>query len=360
MSEFLVLVKRSTRVAWWLALDVLMIAAALAIVFANYSGLVTAFALTGLDLTPLAENALAGSMFEALGAGEATQADLYAVGLALVMALGEVWVCHWLVHLISLWRGRREYGDEGEAVRRRFRGEAEWALVMLVLGALVLALPLWWDFELFRLRAVAGSLGLEYAEELWELPDWRVLAGDAAAPYAIRMAWLAPVGYVGLTTLAALCLEWAAGRTMDAFAAWEPALIALFAFDEAGEGDADRAAAAGVVPAAVSDGAGPRVSEEHPVAPERHTAGPVPLPDPVDVPAPAPTTPVVAEVPASEPERVEVVGSPGPERVTLAEALADPARYVADAAGRRVWARAFYDELHPETGNAEEAVRDAA
>ncbi len=383
MNKFLLLVRRSTRVVWWGLLNMLLIAIAAALLFANYSGLRTAFALTGLDLSPLADDPLLGRFFDAFGAGEATQADLYAAALAFVVASAEIWVCHWLIRLLSLWRERREYRRQGEMVVQRYRGEIEWTVGMLLVGIPLLAGAAYWDLELFRVRAVMGSLGLDQPERLWDLADWPTLVGAPDAAYAVRMAWIAPIGYLCATGLAAIGLEWAGLRTLDAVAAWEQSAVDLFTFDDGPGGEMARrpaAAGAGVVRpgddlatsgaasvAAVGADAVPR-----PVNPDAGSAGSPTTTaprianarsaSPIEVAAPeAPVAPRVSvDLPANSEPQIEVLGGQVGERVTLVEAQANKDRYLVDGEGRRVWDRAYYEALHGTAPTPEPATGRAA
>jgi len=350
MSKFLAVVRCSCGVAWWGLLDLLLVAFAVVIVFANYAGLRSAFALMGLDLTPLSEDPLLGGVFDAFGIGEATQADLYAGALAATVTSGEIWACHWVLRLLSLWRDRDHYRGQGEVIAGRYRGAIEWAAVMALLGLVLLAGAVYWDLELFRLRAVMGSLGLDRPEQLWELQDWKALVSMPDAPYAVRLAWVTPIGYVCATAVAALELELAGLRTLDAMARWQQSVVDLFAFDR--DPDAMVPTAPDVEPrhaieepvglASADDPMGGAARRIASVAASLATAAPVEVPTPG--PVVGPSTPATA--PTAVESELAVLGGQAGDRVALAEALANPDRYVVDVESRRVWDRAYYEALH--------------
>ncbi len=362
--------QRLAVVALWFALEFAAVALAVFVGSVNYSGLRSGFELAGMDTRPLSEDPTIGWAYEALGLGNATQADLYAVAVAVAMGVGTFILGHLLVKAMRLLRDLRDYErlNDSENVHR-----AKGAL-MVVGGFIALLLPgliavAYWDFILFQLRVLSGSLDVVSPKDIWNLHDTATLRDTARQTFGLKLIEVSPWGYLGVTALASLGLEFAIDQGRDAWAAAERSLAELFAANEPQPGQPDPAtdAAQGShdsdeqsrersrnvnEPARADDVPTTTSAAGSGGQPERSANAPHPIVEPISIVEPIATAPASPPRIVGEPteaargdERDVVGGEPG-HRVTLADALAQPDRYVVDVEGQRIWDRAHYAQLH--------------
>jgi len=375
--KFMTFVRRTIGVSLWLLADAVAILAGVWVLFSNYSGLRTAFELSGLDMMPLAQDSLLGSVFEAFGLGEATQADLYAGAVATAVGLGTFLLFHFLLRGIRLWYDRQDYLREGDSVRARMAlGALKMNLIYTAFLAPILGLALYWDFQLFQFRILAGIIGLDRPEQTWNLEDWDNLLKSQGGTFALWLAQIGPWGYLAVTGCISFIIEWLIRQTQEASVGWGQALVSLFTFRPAQQADASsprqapqgrpEEAAAEQDPQAelIATASG---SEENAVdrqdevlsTPLTVALTPADLRTPVNVPAldPAPPLRRVVHTPKAEDMEFDVIGGHSGEQVRLSIALAQPSRYVVDSDRRRVWDRDHYARLH---GDSDSTATEAA
>jgi hypothetical protein len=322
------------------------------VLLANYLSSVVSFELSGYEMRPLASYRLVGPFFGAF-LGQATLADFYAAGLALVVSAGAFFLAKALFSIHPLVDERRRYRlagdvDSAAAVNRRLWLDAG---VSLFLIALLTATTLW-EIHLFRLRSLCNAFDIDDpATCAGSMPEWGRVLQQYGDLFSVQLANVGPAGYVSVTFLACLLLEYAFYRLHTAAAQLLAAAGAVVAgapllplYDVAYAGADPR----DVSPAALASSA---AGGEAPAA---QSNGSTPLFDPAVVAQPQTETTRVND--ADEP--VEVIGGAGGERVRRSEAHAQHDRYYVDEITGQVWDRRYRESLHsiPEDDDRPEAA----
>lgn len=345
---------------------------------ANYLSLSMTFADTGLDGTPLAENALLGRYLGGLF-GAADLASLFAAVMAVVEYFCLVALFHSLLNIWQAWERRRAFvRDNNVEGIDEANGLLRAAFFFTLLFA-VIAVPLvLWETQLFRFRFMEPNFP---ASSLAAMPGWPELTALHSDKFIVQIMGLGAWAYVALTGGSALLLEWTAHQSAESFTlamaygaqmfeevppsdnrASDEQALQHFGYDAAGQPIYDAATPIAYDPQGQPVGAPSPVA----AAPGASAEGPV-LFDPIIAnhpqaePATAaaakgaglPDLPPMPYLPAENSRQnpagadiLEVVGGAAGERVSLSEALADPNRYHVDLMTRRIWARGHWERLH--------------
>lgn len=187
----------------------------LVVTAANYLSCKVSFELLGFEMRPLGTDELVGGFFGTFF-HRAALAHLSALALAAVLAMSFFFVFKFLFRMIDLLKDRTLYLNAGDQQSARTAvqliiHEAVTMLIFLVplVGAIVL------DVFLFRYRSIAGALGIEEPEVATQMFGWERQLQENGDLFAWSFARLGPWGYLAITALACLSLEYVWRRTVD-------------------------------------------------------------------------------------------------------------------------------------------------
>jgi hypothetical protein len=323
---------------------------------------------------------------------EATLPLAMALTLALGEALGLYLWFYEIFDVLALAGHRHEsrLAGRAEEVREATRRIVQSVMKLLFMSAL-LFWAIRWDVEIFRFRSLASALGPEGPATPGDVASWDLQLQNHASQYVVWLAQYGAWGYIAITAVGCLALEWAFLNLGISFAqvmrpvdeAWdrwvtqepvEPEMAGFDATTAQQPVDAEAVpAAVGAYPAAdpaipTSATAGVVVADAPSIAESSREMAATPIPaqagtqmaspppsstpyfDPTDAalplqPEPATPRPQVRAV--TQAPRYDVIGSVPPSRVTLEEALADQSRYHVDRAQGRVtiWGREYWHVL---------------
>lgn len=207
--------------------DVGLVVLTVALVIANYLACKSSFELLGFERQPLGTDELVGGFFGAFF-HQATLVHFYALVLAVTMAVGLFLVFKLAFRLAALWEDRRAYLHAGDhpsahaATRAILRD-----LIMLGIFLLPLAAAISWDVQLFRFRALTGALGIEDPTVASQMPGWHQQLQAHGAQFAWSLAGWGAWGYVAVTAMACLSLEYTVHKTQDYWTRLEDSCTAL-------------------------------------------------------------------------------------------------------------------------------------
>ena len=311
---------------------------------ARYMSIKAALDFQGYEPFPLHADELAGRVFGAFFP-EATLSHFYAIIVSAFITVGLFMVFHLCFSILQLTDDRRAFTAMGDAQSARA------ALNLIVFDAAMafaflvpLILAILWDVDLFRYRSVANALGLDDPAAAPRMVEyWPAQLEKSGHLYAWDLTKTGAWGYVGVTAVSCLSLEYAwrkTVRTWDRFAAAMEDLVRVPGEDA---GTAFRNEDPGLQtdqppqdekPATVR--AAFPVVEVIPPPPCRGNGQSREAGDRVEVSAEEPRKDTPAHGTAEDERERDVIGAPG-ARVSLSAALADPARYWVDGDTREVW-----------------------
>ena len=178
------------------------------VVVSNYLGCKASFELLGFEMRALGTDELLGGILGAL-MGDATIAHLFALGVALTVAFGLFMLFRLFFSIHKLSYDRRAYivsGDQ-ESARVALQLIVRDA-VLMVIFAIPLIYAMNWDISLFRYRCVAGALGIEDPSAAANtLKIWELQLEEHGSLFAWSLARFGAWGYLAVTAIACLCLE---------------------------------------------------------------------------------------------------------------------------------------------------------
>ena len=200
------------------ALAILAFASALhcVLVFSNFYALASAFELQGYENTPIKENNLLGPLAIALGFGNTSFAEIYALIIALTIGVGFILLFRHLNRFIALWFDRHTYLQRGDATNASAAVKAAGReAIDLALIAIPLVWAAYWDIQLFVFRQVVNQVATPM-DDITAIPAWSTLVRDHGG-----MLFMAPLmasvgGYLACTALACQMLEKALATYQDA------------------------------------------------------------------------------------------------------------------------------------------------
>lgn len=344
------------------------------VVSSNYVGTKIAFELLGFEQRALHEDELMGWFFAAV-APEATLAHLFALGIALTVATGVFLAFRLVFSVYHLWEDRQAYlsgggprGPENAKLAARLMVR-DGVLIVLFLIPLLFAAS--WDIELFRFRSIAGSEGIELPEQAVKLLKWDLQMNESGHLYAWSLARWGAWGYIAVTTVACLGLEYAFLRVSENWSRLTAALEDLFGpgedpvpygYDENGEPVYDETTVLAYDidgnpiedeqdPAWVGAPTEPSVIEPGETRRSRIATaviggdGALFEPPALETAEEAAGGDSGANSPVGEDPRYEVIGGLG-QRVTRTEALAASERYHVDVNTFDIWERNYWELIH--------------
>ena len=368
------------------------------VVVSNYLGCKASFELLGFEMRALGTDELLGGILGAL-LGDATIAHLFALGVALTVALGLFMLFRLFFSIYKLYCDRHAYivsGDEESAKVALLLIVRDAALIVIFAIPLIYAMN--WDIGLFRYRCVAGALGVEDPSAAANtLKIWELQLEEHGSLFAWSLARFGAWGYLAVTAIACLCLEFCLVRVSESWVKLCGAFEELtygsgeeeqffHGYDEHGRPvyDPNTLVASDTTDRPIADQSGvlsedlsedtsrkdirrPTASMEPMVAPspDRNSStgeglfdstqaddsmatqsGLIrgELCDPVPRDNDERTTDSTA-TPHVDEEPREVIGGEQGESVSMADALADPQRYWVDPETRQVWDTDFRRQL---------------
>ena len=408
-------IRHTVSTLGWVGLFFLVAAMTCWAVLEHYLSVQSALELVGFESREVWRDSLVGPFLNAMAPG-LTLSQAVAATIAVIEAVICLIICDLITRIARLLEYRRSVRQQGQdAEAREAAYRAIGYTVLLAAVAVVLVPAVRYDFDLFRLRALAGAKGMEFPEQVAELPRWPSVETDPL-PYSIWLAHAGAWGYMAYTALACVALHYSTAKVGDNFSmlmgpidTWVGDLQnqddAPYPRAHGGGGDQapvappnvgtddfpvqqdppdqprDERATPQHRPHAneavdVPEGDGPGLLFPPPAAPKRDEGAMPPgdvteraADDAVGIGRGEPSSEMTASVGADEaaatnghrrpPTRSvalttptrRVIGGESGESTTLAAALQAPDRFVVETATRRIWLRSFWTALHGESSS---------
>ena len=233
-------------------------------VITNYMACTVSFELLGFDRAPLYRDRLLGPVFQGI-AGKATLTDLFSLMVSVVIAAGMYLFFHLTFQVCKCFEDRRAYQLEGDTLSALvITHRMWWYLGVLSAVFLALVLAIRWDIHLFLFRVVAGALSLEDPGLALKLANWETQIQEKSDLWFIVMARIGAWGYISITAIACLCLEYSRHKLGECWAQLANSLDKLLP-DVPSDPDAPRN-----VPSAADDSHEPAVNQ----GPDSHHSNP--------------------------------------------------------------------------------------
>jgi hypothetical protein len=374
----------------WLALALVCLYVNVQVTIANYLGCKSALELQGYEMQPLRTDTLVGQLLGSFF-GEATLAQFFALGVALVMSLSLFFLFNIAFGLFDLFEIRKEHDDLTQVRAANRRIILSVVKIAFILGFLYWAVS--WDLDLFRFRSVAGAIAAGEPEiDPLKVPSWANFVTTHDNLFVKELIGVGAWGYLAITALGCFLLEESFEKLTERWArlmapvdsavdGWfAPAQDAdgqevFYGYDQDGQPVYDPE-----TPIAYDTDGNPIEEEEETVVrPRTEAESTRVIPEVVFNAAEAlPVTPIVPssegsnghadalfEIPqanqtqqsagTTQAEEVrpgaarfdlrDVIGTDG-EQVTLAAALADRGRYYVDQSSGQIWDRKHWEGLH--------------
>jgi len=342
-------IRNTLAFASWLMASFGLLLLNAVVLLANYLACKVSFELAGFENQPLDRDRLIGRFAGAIF-GQATLADFYAMVVAAAVALGAFLLFKLLFALPHHLEQRQLYRHAGDLTSARIVSTWLWfdAAVIGLLSVGVAAAMLW-DIDLFRYRSLSNAFSVDDpAVAAGSIPEWGRAMEQYGDLFSVHLAKIGPAGYLAVTLISCLALEYALHKTRTAGVQLLRDVAALaevsapYDGSEATEPQAPEAVANGNV-------------EPSPDAGLSGTPGSAgePLFDPVVVGRGATS----GSAPEASEATVGVIGGADGERVLRSDARAAADRYHVDDATGLVWDRAYWEQLH---GTAENDQAEAA
>ena len=199
----------------------------------NYLGCKISFELLGTENRPLGTDELVGVYFRSFF-GQASLAHLYAMLVAGTVSVGLFLVLKLAFDTLKLVEDQRLYRENGDqqsaqiAMRR-----IVYNLIMIAIFAVPLGFAIYWDIHLFRFRSIAQVMGYEYPEKVVTLVNWSEQLRQKPDMWVWFLTKIGAWGYLAITAICCLGLEYAIYRTGEQWALLLDALSELFRAEEA-------------------------------------------------------------------------------------------------------------------------------
>lgn len=198
--------------------DIIVLAVFVALIIANYLACKSAFDYLGYDGLPLAKEAFLGEIVGPFFP-DATLSHFYAFVLAVVIAIGLFLISNRLFHIWDLLKDRKRYLSQLDDDSAQIILWQIWdniALLIVILPFLMASLT--WDFQLFRYRSVFGALGIDDpAQAPLAVANWENQIEKYGHFFAWALAGIGAFGYIGVTGVAAVSLDFSFRRTTERF-----------------------------------------------------------------------------------------------------------------------------------------------
>lgn len=195
----------------------------------NYLATSFAFYLLGYDGMPAESDLLIGPYMGGFFQG-ASVTQFFAMVLTLACFFGLFVAFHSLFHIFKLLDDRKAYllqsDPESAAIASRMLLREAFLLFVLWVPPLVWILH--WDMELFRLRSIAGALAIEDPAVASQLLNWEEQMKENSLQWAWPMTQMGAWGYLAMTAVACLGIEYSMGKTSNAWARILSSIQGLF------------------------------------------------------------------------------------------------------------------------------------
>lgn len=350
----------------WAAGVLLALGVHFVLLFANYAGLVQAFEILGTDQRPMGDDAFLGWLFDTILIADSTQSHFLAASLAVVFAVG-FFVVFYLVFKVIRLAGLRARSiaqrDTDSAKEAMFRIVYD-TLPYLILTGIPLGIIMYWDYSLFRLRSVAGSLGIEAPEEALALlkvtPDFITHGADNLV-YMVDM--IGGLGYLAAAVLSAIALKFMWSNLAESAVVLEGTFLDLLNIKDEPRDEPEAAELPVLQGNSMEMSTVPNINDESPVvepAPgtniEDAKIEEARRPEPetmrtVETSTDA-SSDMIRDAGAGTDELIEVVG--GNEQ-RISQVMANPEKYFRHADGRW-WDRSYYERIHEKDNNDKEVA----
>jgi hypothetical protein len=314
----------------------------LALVYVNYLAVKSSFLQFNYDNTPLKRDAILGWLFASLGLDNFSQADLYALILAVIMGF-----CTKML-FFEVYSAFRIYQDLDEYRAANNLATAKKTLVGKLVFSGLLVVPFMvmcaYEVSLFRSRFAAWVLQMDDDKISTSLPVWETILKEHGDLYGISLVSLGAFAYLSMVFLISFAVERKTEAKEEALVGLREAFV--FWIDELNGAPSPEAApiqpAFEAVPASVhiqpesasATAAGQETVQGEPAA--DGTGEGVAWPENEEA---APFEAHTSTQRGHDDDFVTVYGGEVGEKVRFAEAAADPATYHIDSR-RRVWKRA--------------------
>jgi hypothetical protein len=389
-------IRNVTMLFWWLFVTGCTLVVNGWAVLEHYLSAKSALEIAGTETQPLSNDPLFGPLLGAF-IPDASLAQAQALTIAAVLTVAFFMVfkeVFTLVELISYRHSRtaaieninsqaeaelnglddqgRGVGSEGE-LRGYVEGERDAAIssereearaaseeivvasIVLAVFALLLVWAINYELDLFQFRVLAAGMGIDNPQDANKILSLSTTLSQHRDVYIYLLAGSGAWGYLALTALGCLALERCFNRLDRRFNnlfSSQQVEEDFEQYDQEEEPTQETPSDdVGVVEGEFESGDVVRL----PVRPVGAEPAPVARADeglfatsPVAVPAQSQRGDVDEQsgVPQNTSPLRDVVGGPAGQRVTLAEALADPDRYVVNSATGQVWDRDYWDLIH--------------
>jgi hypothetical protein len=317
---------------------------------AGYLGTENGLELLGFEKRPLRLDPLLGGYIESL-APDATFPQVFAFVFSIVLAVAYYVIFHCIFRIAALHRDGQTYRDAGDVVRAHAarRQMVSPAIMSGVLFAFI-GLCLVFDLDLFLFRITYGLVGTEPSAVV----EWNRNFAEHHHLFAWHLADWSRWAYAALTIIACLMVEFS-GRQLrdDWYELWNSVEQIVSYLSGRPPTARGTVLPRGLAPT-TSAPSRPAPTTASPASPSPTATAPArPVRTSASLPVPAPAAESAAAGGTAATDRPspgtsgpqEVIGGAPGERVTMAAAVADPDRYYVDRARRRIYARAFWNQI---------------
>jgi hypothetical protein len=205
---------------WWLAWDAALILVNLVLTTANYLACKSSFELLGWEKRTLASDPLLGPFFGAfLGKAMLSDGYALALVVTIHAGLFLAGHLGFFIAQLEEERKTYLLQQDLESARiilRRMIRE----LVFLGLLLTALGVAIYWDVTLFRYRSIAAAYGIEDPLEATGLEGWPQQLQEYGGMFAWSLAALGGWGYIAVTALACFSLAYAFSKTCERSREW--------------------------------------------------------------------------------------------------------------------------------------------
>jgi hypothetical protein len=322
----------------------------------NYQACSFAFYMLNYDQQPLNKDPFVGRVI-GLFFKDVTLGHLYALVLTAAVCIAFFVLFHKLSEIFQHLRLRREHLNTGDSQSARTELErAFWQAGEALIIAIPAVLAGWFDVMLFRFRSIVGAMGIEDPSMAVQIANWQMQLEDNLSLFAWQLTQIGAWGYIGVTAVGCIALEYALRRTGEKWDMLARVIDYCMAPGLPEDQETQYTDPAGVDEAHGPDPAVGGFANGYD-ADTGNTAATCATGEPRwENPAPEDSTVdpgfqaqegADREFPsAAKPVGQEVIGSDPPERLTLDEALARPDRYFVDPDTMDVWSRKFYQTMN--------------
>jgi hypothetical protein len=198
--------------------DIIVMAVFVALIIANYLASKSAFDYLGYDGLPLAKEAFIGHIIGPFFP-EVTLSHCYAFVVAVVISMGLLILTNRIFHAGELHKERKRYLAQNDRESAQIVLDHIYDAIGLIIAILLFLIPaLNWDFHLFRYRSVLGALGIEDpAQAALAVVNWERQMETNGHLFAWFLALVGAFGYLGITGIACVALDFCFRRTTERF-----------------------------------------------------------------------------------------------------------------------------------------------